>query len=273
MADAPYFSFWAKDWLTGEGTRLMTPEQKGAFIDLLSHAWLSSSEPCTLPSDEPSLAKLSGLGRRWAKVGAAVLAQFEPTESGRLRNAKLYDVWVEMEERHGRRVAAGAKGGKAKAERVAKPKQSDSNARAMLKQPKPKPKAKTETTPSASASPPAGDAGPNLFRLAPFLESWREKFGGDPPAARFGKVFKRLVVAKGYGEAEVLRRWLICLDVKGDFATPEELAAKWDRYAVGRTAQGERNYTDPDAPGYIGLRDGGVLSDELHRLVYATRRA
>jgi uncharacterized protein YdaU (DUF1376 family) len=108
---APYFPKYAKDWLTGEGTRLMTPEQRGAFDWLLCHAWLSEP-PCTLPDDEDALAKLSDLGRRWKTVGAAIRAQFQafPTLPGRIYNPKQFAIFKEMEEHREKRSQAGRKG-------------------------------------------------------------------------------------------------------------------------------------------------------------------
>jgi uncharacterized protein YdaU (DUF1376 family) len=108
---APYFPKYAKDWLTGEGTRLMTPEQRGAFDWLLCHAWLSTP-PCTLPDDDEALAKLSELGRRWKTAGEAVRSQFKqfPAMPGRIYNPKQFEIWKEMEEHRLRRSRAGKKG-------------------------------------------------------------------------------------------------------------------------------------------------------------------
>jgi uncharacterized protein YdaU (DUF1376 family) len=108
---APYFPKYAKDWLTGEGTRLMTPEQRGAFDTLLCHAWLSDP-PCTLPDDDVALAKLSDLGRRWKTAGKDVRSQFQafPGAPGRIYNPKQLTVWSEMEEHRQRRSDAGKKG-------------------------------------------------------------------------------------------------------------------------------------------------------------------
>ena len=115
MVQAPYFPKYAKDWLTGEGTRLMTPEQRGAFDWLLCHAWLSTP-PCTLPDDDASLARLSELGNRWKRVGALIRAQFlpYPDDSGRIYNRKQFEIWYEMESHRVRRSQAGRKGNAAR---------------------------------------------------------------------------------------------------------------------------------------------------------------
>lgn len=131
MADLHYFPMYASDWLAGEATTLMSCEQEGAFIRLLCVSWLSTdSIPCTIPADDESLAKLSKLGKRWAKVGGYVRAQFEEID-GRLRNPRLWQVYQEQLAKHEKRASAGRSGGIAKARRR---KQSPSNAKAMLKQ-------------------------------------------------------------------------------------------------------------------------------------------
>jgi uncharacterized protein YdaU (DUF1376 family) len=124
VAELHYFSFYAKDWLTG--TAAMSAEAKGAFVDLLAHAWLAQPS-CVLPSDDATLARLSGLGRRWKANAAAIRAQFVVVDGG-LRNAKLYAVYLESVEKHENRVRAGAAGGRARAERHRDSSNAESNA-------------------------------------------------------------------------------------------------------------------------------------------------
>lgn len=118
MADLHYFPLFASDWLSSEAITLMKPEQEGAFIRLLIVAWNSSELPCSLPNDEVTLAHLSRLGKRWKKLGPLVRAQFVEVEGDptRLRNPKLWDVYVTSIAKHEKAVARGRAGGKAKAE-------------------------------------------------------------------------------------------------------------------------------------------------------------
>lgn len=149
MAELHYFPMYAADWLSGEATTLMSCEQEGAFLRLLLHAWLSKDVcPCSIPNDDKKLAAMSKLGRRWQSVGEFVRAQFEPVEDypDRLRNARLWTIYVEQTEKHSRRVMAGALGGHARA----KSKQSSSNATAMLKQSSSKRLAKSKQSESES---------------------------------------------------------------------------------------------------------------------------
>lgn len=70
------------------------------------------------------------------------------------------------------------------------------------------------------------------FKLGPYLDAHHEYFpGSDPPAARFGKAFKKL--ERKHGAPETLRRWRNCLAIKGMFATPEELGMHWPAYDTG----------------------------------------
>jgi uncharacterized protein YdaU (DUF1376 family) len=132
VAELHFFPMYAAEWLAGEATTLMTPEQESAFLRLLLHSWLSTGVPCSIPEDDRALAELSRLGKRWLKVGEFVRDQFEPVDGypGRLRNAKLWKVYVAQMEKHSKRVIAGALGGTAKA----KGKQRSSIAKALLKQ-------------------------------------------------------------------------------------------------------------------------------------------
>lgn len=92
-AKAPYFPFYAGDWLSSSTIELMTVEQEGAYVRLLAHCWLSGD--CTLPDDDAALAKLSRLGDRWESSRAAIRACFvkHPTKTGRIFNARLAEEW------------------------------------------------------------------------------------------------------------------------------------------------------------------------------------
>lgn len=108
MKDAPYFPFWAKDWRSSESVQLMSLTERGAFVELLTIAWLASEEPCTIPADSEKQAALLRISaREWRKLAPRVLAEFEPAGSGRLRNAKLFNVYSEMQAKHLRHSEGG----------------------------------------------------------------------------------------------------------------------------------------------------------------------
>lgn len=104
----PSMHFYPDRWLSGRATRMMTPEQKGGFMDLLAHAW-DGDEPCTLPDDPTLLAQLSGLGaKRWQAAGALIRAQFAtvPDLPGRIRNSQQFEIYcrqiIKREKKRGR---------------------------------------------------------------------------------------------------------------------------------------------------------------------------
>jgi uncharacterized protein YdaU (DUF1376 family) len=72
----PFYSkFVWKDWLAK--TRHMTPEAKGAYIDLMAWAATASSDFCSVPDDENVLARIAGMSlKRWRKVSQMVLVNF-----------------------------------------------------------------------------------------------------------------------------------------------------------------------------------------------------
>jgi uncharacterized protein YdaU (DUF1376 family) len=82
----PWFAFYASDWLSSRNICLMTPEQRGGYIQLLCHAWLS--DDCGLPDDDAELAILSGLNGSWDSCKTAIRKCFK-VDSGRLLNPRL----------------------------------------------------------------------------------------------------------------------------------------------------------------------------------------
>lgn len=109
----PSFNFFPTDWIGG--TAELTAEQKGCFIDLLAYSW-EQTPPCTLPNDPSALARLAGMsGAKWRVIGGAILKKFEAIDGGRIRNPKLWEVYLSMCENRNRRKFAGQQGGNAKA--------------------------------------------------------------------------------------------------------------------------------------------------------------
>jgi uncharacterized protein YdaU (DUF1376 family) len=114
MAALPWFPMYARDWLSGEGTSMMLPEQEGAFIRLLCVAWGDGSNEPSLPDDDRALAQISRLAARWKRLGGSVRAQFTPRE-GRLYNDKLSTVWVDQVRAYDAAIAKASAGGRARA--------------------------------------------------------------------------------------------------------------------------------------------------------------
>lgn len=269
MKEAPYFPFWAKDWRSSESVQLMSLAERGAFMELLAVAWLSSEEPCTIPSDEETIARLIHASvREWRKIAGRVLGEFAPVESGRLRNAKLYRVYCEMQAKHDK-LSQGGKRGAAKrwpgdaeatgqANGVANGVAID---RPIAVRVKAKDRERTTTTSPRTA---AREERPS-FDLSPYLATYGEFFpDSDPPRARYGRTLKRL--EGKHGREETLRRWRICLVRKGTFATPEELSAHWSSYATEEIATRPIAFTGPPVV-------DGWMSEELERMTRPNRVA
>lgn len=103
----PWFAFYASDWLSSSNVCLMTPEQRGGYIQLLCHAWLS--DDCGLPDDDAALAVLSGLNGSWDASKETIRKCFKPS-SGRLLNLRLLQEKSAILEKLDSRSKAGKKG-------------------------------------------------------------------------------------------------------------------------------------------------------------------
>lgn len=91
----PAFQFYPDAWLSSTDILLMSPAEEGAYIRLLSHAWMA--EDCGLPNDDAQLAIISRLGKQWPKSGKRLRAKFEAI-GDRLFNTRLVEERVKQEE-------------------------------------------------------------------------------------------------------------------------------------------------------------------------------
>jgi uncharacterized protein YdaU (DUF1376 family) len=106
----PAFQFYPADWLSG--TILLTPAQKGAYIDLLCYAWLE--DDCGLPDDDRKLAVLSGLRNQWISLSGGIREKFVARD-GRLYNAKLLSIRNRLDDFLRRSSEAGKQSAKVRA--------------------------------------------------------------------------------------------------------------------------------------------------------------
>lgn len=238
---APAFQFYARDFLAGR-VATYSLEEIGAYILLLSYNW----ELKTLPTRRELLARLLRISpRKFDAIWATIGEQFVE------RDGSYVNPRLELERENQKAYSAamsenGKLGGR------------PPKSRGLADEKPPKSTASASASASVSTSTPAsprkargGDPKPgSSFRLAPYIDAHREAFpGSEPPAARYGKVFKRLEAK--HGAEETLRRFRVCLAAKGTFGTPEELAAHWSEY--GAVAEPK----DPFAhlPGYPNVID------------------
>jgi uncharacterized protein YdaU (DUF1376 family) len=113
---SPAFQFYARDFIVSCGA--MTPEQVGAYIRLLAHAWDGNG----LPSDTGQLQRLAGCSNeQWARIWPELSGKWE-RDGGRLRNARL----ERERDAQQRRREGAALGGRRGAETKAKAKSTSS---------------------------------------------------------------------------------------------------------------------------------------------------
>ena len=101
-------------WLGSQSINLMTPEEEGAYVRLLAHAW--RSDTCTLPADDVSLAVLSRLGERWNTCSASIRKCFTvcDRDATRIVNDKQYELRQKQEAFWQSRQSAGISSGAAR---------------------------------------------------------------------------------------------------------------------------------------------------------------
>jgi len=87
----PYMPLYVDDWLSSDTVESFSLVQQAAYLRLLLRQWKAPNG--FLPNDEAQLAKWSGLGVNWKRLGRPVLAAgFTHTTSGYV-NPKLRDLW------------------------------------------------------------------------------------------------------------------------------------------------------------------------------------
>lgn len=254
---SPAFQFYPDNFVSG-APAFMEPLETHVYIWLLCLDWNRSG----FALNDRELAgwcrvSVGQFRKAWPKVSECFSER-----DGRFYNPRL-DAEREKQREYAERMAEnGRKGGRPKADvkpdesrgfPEQKPELSETKADGKPNEsiPIPSPIPRTTTTQNLPAD--AGDstdvASPATprpaFSLAPYLDAHRERFpDSDPPAKRYGAVFKRL--EGKHGAEETLRRWRICLTRKGTFATPEELSAHWSEYAVEAIRAGPA--IDPNLP-------------------------
>ncbi len=180
MAKEPYFQFYYSDWLGSTRRAMMTPAQRGGYIDLLCHQWADPT--CSLPDDRETLGALSGLGEGWLANGSQVLRDCfppHPSLSGRVANPRLLSIKADREEWVEKSRLGGIKSGESRR----KSNQTRTKG-ATKREPNPQPNTNTPSPlpsplPSASSDPspkeetsPDGDGVPSKSPYSKAFEEW-----------------------------------------------------------------------------------------------------
>lgn len=218
-AELHWFPFFAKDWLSSPARMAMSPEQRGAYIDLLAIAWGNGEFEPGLPDDDPSLARLSSLGTKWKRLGGIIRAQFV-FRDGMLRNERLSVVWYEQQRKHGKAVERGRIGRAARDAKLAEKHKNDSSqtsslAKADLVDAAYQSESESETT----RKPVAPDVAKSAGWPARIAAVWSAAVGPIAPG-RIGKALKPLV--DKHGEVRVERAMKAYIAVrKGENKSPK----------------------------------------------------
>lgn len=101
MTKNPWFKFYPADWLSDRKVALMSPAEKGVYIDLLCLTWVEGA----IPDDAAQLAKLLRLTRRtFEPIWKHVRALFEESSPGFLTNKRLEKERAGANSRHERAI-------------------------------------------------------------------------------------------------------------------------------------------------------------------------
>lgn len=174
----PWMPLYVADYLSD--TRDLTTLHHGAYMLLIMEYWQRGG----LPTDEASLARLAGLDAKdWKKVRPRLASLFGDGWRHKRIDAEL----AKATEKYERRANAGKIGGNAKANNVAKSRQSSSNATSIAlangyqPQPQPQPHNKLPAAqPTTPAPEPVAAAPPDRF--AEIEHACRKALGSASPA-------------------------------------------------------------------------------------------
>ena len=241
MNRPPAFQFYAADFLVDAVVKLMTLEERGAYVTLLAHAWIEGA----VPSDLPKLARLcevpvADMKRLWPAIAPC----WHPARrDGLLVNARM--------EKERRKQASYRKSQSARAlTRQASPK---------LARAKPKPSSPSSSPSSKSKATPSAPTAPVVTWLTPFSEAWKASYGGDPNFGQLAKSLKPLTEAHPPGE--VLDHWTRYLaGTEAKYASPSRFTQTYGSWEKPDRA---RQTAVPDM--YLTLEEQEARNTRLRR--------
>ena len=177
----PFLPLQVDAFTSDELVEAMTTEEVGAYFLLICKAW-KSQPPCTIPDDDKTLARWARMSeRRWLACKARVLAPWKSDAPGRLFQKRLRESFDHVTLQVEKKKVAGAKGGKAKANRktLDKPQETPSTATAQLEQRQSDATAQVEQCSSTGGSKPLAEG----YQLQQQVQvSSNEDIPPNPPA-------------------------------------------------------------------------------------------
>ena len=130
----PYFPMFPADFDADTGH--LSLAEDGAYNRLLRLQWRAPG--CKLPNDmEWIFRKAKAVTEEDQRIIEVVIAEFFTRKGGKIFSARLLKEYIKSDVAHSKRVAAGSKGGSAKARKAKET--SPINATALPKQPEPEP--------------------------------------------------------------------------------------------------------------------------------------
>jgi uncharacterized protein YdaU (DUF1376 family) len=103
MSKPPAFQFYPRDWIMS--TRILTPEQRGVYWDLLCFGFDMEDG---LPQESAELAALVGMTPpKFRRVWSVISSRFYQDDAGNWRNRRQEDQKAEMDELREKRRKAG----------------------------------------------------------------------------------------------------------------------------------------------------------------------
>ncbi len=198
----PAFQFYAAEYLADEHVQLMTLEEEGAYIRLLSFCWREGS----IPSDLNALSRLCKGGS--TTMLAMVLKRFQPSDNGeRLIHPRLETERLKQQEWR----AKSAQGGKAsarkrkQARRVSVEQGGSTKGQAPASTNGQAPRLNTSSA-SSSASATTKEEKKEHSAFAEFMKFLSHKIGPIPNGGKEGKAINWLV-ENGYDFAVCCQCW------------------------------------------------------------------
>lgn len=188
MNKPPAFQFYAADFLVDARVKLMSLEERGAYVTLLAHAWIEGP----LPRELPRLAKLcdvsvADMERIWPAIAPCWAAADDSITNPRLEKERQKQAQYRKQQSH-KALTRQASSQLASAE---PPSSSLSSSLSS--------KSKTKPHAARVAKPVSDDWVP------PFAHAWEARFQGTVPWQRIGHAIKPL--REKHADVEILERW------------------------------------------------------------------
>ncbi len=246
MNKPPAFQFYAADFLVDGAVKLMTLEQRGAYVTLLAHAWIEGA----LPRSATKLAVYCGVSvEDMKRIWPGISACWKPAaQRGFIVNPRL--------EKERQKQASYRK---------------SQSQKALTRQASPK-LASAEPLPSSPSSSPSPKHKPSSPKatggswLSPFLKAWTATYGGNANAGRLAKSLKPLTEAHAPGE--VLDHWTRYLAAtEARYASPERFAETFGSWA--KPERSKQVAALPDA--YLTLEEQAARNAKARSLKNAPR--